>query len=165
MRGRLRRRAASAPLTLPLPPAGGEGTRYGEPRLDARLLLGLLILLGVLVYALRALTEPMWANDFIAIWGLKGKTIFRAVGFPEWLRSLEFAHPEYPLGLPLLYAGISFLTGRWDDHAMALLFPLLPGRDAARSVGWLRRRGVSPPRLPGSPPRPSRGSSRCTPDS
>jgi hypothetical protein len=103
----------------------------------------LLILLGVAVYALRALTEPMWANDFIAIWGLKGKTIFGAVGYPERLRSLEFAHPEYPLGLPLLYAGISFLTGRWDDHAMALIFPLFQIATLLVLFGWLRRRGVS----------------------
>ena len=28
--------------------------------------------------SLRALTEPMWSNDFLAIWGLKGKAIFAA---------------------------------------------------------------------------------------
>jgi len=148
-----------APLTLPSPPAGGRGEMplgnpaHFEPPLPAgegrgegsptRVLLLLLILLGVAIYALRALTEPMWANDFIAIWGLKGKTIFGAVGYPERLRSLEFAHPEYPLGLPLLYAGISFLTGRWDDHAMALIFPLFQVATLLVLFGWLRRRGVS----------------------
>jgi len=85
----------------------------------------------------------MWANDFIAIWGLKGKTIFGAVGYPERLRGLEYAHPEYPLGLPLLYAGISFLTGRWDDHAMALLFPMCQVATLLVLFGWLRRRGIS----------------------
>ncbi len=40
-----------------------------------------------LVYTLRALTEPMWANDFIAIWGLKGKTIYGARGYPDWLHT------------------------------------------------------------------------------
>ncbi len=151
-----------APLTLPSPPArgrkeigGGEfdrptgdnspllpaGEGWGEGR--SRALLKVLIVLGVAAYALRALTEPMWANDFIAIWGLKGKTIFGAVGYPERLRGLEFAHPEYPLGLPLLYAGISFLTGRWDDHAMALLFPLFQVATLLVLFGWLRRRGAS----------------------
>ena len=115
---------------------------WGEGR-SGRTLAGLLILAGILAYALRALTEPMWANDFIAIWGLKGKTIFGAVGYPERLRSLEFAHPEYPLGLPVLYAGISFLTGRWDDHAMALVFPLFQVATLLVLFGWLRRRGVS----------------------
>jgi hypothetical protein len=88
----------------------------------------------------------MWANDFIAVWGLKGKAIFGAEGFPElfyrWT-GLEYTHPEYPLGLPLLYAGISFLTGRWDDHAMALLFPLFQIATLLVLFGWLRRRGAS----------------------
>ncbi len=147
-----------APLTLPSPPGGGRGKLLagsatskpplpaGEGRGEgrpARALVSLLIVLGAAVYALRALTEPMWANDFIAIWGLKGKTIFGAAGYPERLTRLDFAHPEYPVGLPLLYAGVSFLTGRWDDHAMALLFPLFQVATLLVLVGWLRRRGVS----------------------
>ena len=120
---------------LPAGEGGGEG-RFA-------VLLGILMLIGVAVYALRALTEPMWANDYIAIWGLKGKTIFGAVGYPDRMTQLGFAHPEYPLGLPLLYAGVSFLTGRWDDHAMALLFPLFQVATLLVLFGWLRRRGVS----------------------
>ena len=100
--------------------------------------------LGVAVYTLRALTEPMGANDYIAIWGLKGKTFYGARGYPDWLRSLEYAHPEYPLGLPQLYAAVSFATGHWDDHAMALLFPLFQLGTLVVLFGWLRRRGVSP---------------------
>jgi hypothetical protein len=122
-------------------PDGPAVLGWGEGRSGA--LLKFLIVAGVVLYALRALTEPMWANDFIAIWGLKGKTIFGAVGYPERLTRLGFAHPEYPLGLPLLYAGISFLTGRWDDHAMALVFPLFQVGTLLVLFGWLRRRGVS----------------------
>lgn len=110
--------------------------------------LGLVLLAGVGLYALRALTEPMWANDYLAIWGLKGKTLFAAVGIPERLfqwSSLRFSHPEYPLGLPFLYAGISFLAGRWDDHAMALVFPLLQVATLGVLFGWLRRRGADRP--------------------
>ncbi|HEU5250495.1 MAG TPA: hypothetical protein VFW15_10965, partial [Thermoanaerobaculia bacterium] len=91
-------------------------------------ILGVVLLAGVALYALRALTEPMWANDYVAIWGLKGKTFFFEGHVPKRLfqwTSLGFSHPEYPLGLPFLYAGIGFLLGRWDDHAMALLFPFL----------------------------------------
>jgi hypothetical protein len=119
------------------------GKRSVPPGKLSWILLGV-ISLGVAVYTLRALTEPMWANDFVAIWGLKGKTIFGAAGYPERLTSLGFAHPEYPLGLPLLYAGLSFLTGRWDDHAMALLFPFLQAATLLVLFGWLRRRGASP---------------------
>ena len=90
----------------------------------------------------------MWANDFIAIWGFKGKTFFAEREIPDrlfrWL-SLSFSHPEYPLGLPLLYAGISFLLGRWDDHAMALLFPFLQVATLLALYGWLRRRGAGRP--------------------
>ncbi len=133
--------AAAVVLGRRLRLAPGSGSL---PRRKLSVVLLGAIALGVAVYTLRALTEPMWANDFIAIWGLKGKTIFGALGYPERMRSLEYAHPEYPLGLPLLYAGISFLTGRWDDHAMALLFPFLQAATLLVLFGWLRRRGASP---------------------
>jgi hypothetical protein len=100
---------------------------------------------GVALYALRALTEPMWANDYLAIWGFKGKTIFAEGAVParlfQW-SSLRFSHPEYPLGLPFLYVGAASLLRRWDDHAMALLFPLTQVATLAALVGWLRRRGA-----------------------
>ena len=115
---------------------------------DVRLPIGLvcLVALGVALYALRALTEPMWSNDYIAIWGLKGKTVHAAGAIPRRLfedPALGFSHPEYPLGLPFLYAGVSFLTGRWDDHALALLFPIFQVATLAVLVGWLRRHGAS----------------------
>jgi hypothetical protein len=110
------------------------------------LLLLFLAAFGVIAYALRALTEPMWSNDFLAIWGLKGKTIFVSGGVPRRLfddPSIGYSHPEYPLGLPFVYAAVSFLLGRWDDHAMALLFPFLQAATLLALSGWLRRRGVS----------------------
>jgi len=110
------------------------------------LLLLLLIAFGVAVFALRALTEPMWSNDYLAIWGFKGKTLFGAGGVPGRLftdPALGFSHPEYPLGLPFLFAALSFLLGRWDDHAMALLFPFLQVATLFALFGWLRRRGVA----------------------
>ncbi len=113
-----------------------------------RLLFLLPLSLGILLYLLRALTEPMWATDFLAIWGWKGKTIFGARFLPAWTwRSPEFSftHPEYPLGLPFLYAGISLILGRWDDHAMAALFPALQVATVLLLAGWLRRRGAPPP--------------------
>ena len=135
--GRLRRRP-------PFPPGGSwkKGSR------TVRLGLLSLLCLGVLLYTLRALTEPMWATDYLAIWGWKGKTIFGSAALPAWtwrMPELAFTHPEYPLGLPFVYAGISFLLGRFDDHAMALLFPALQAATALLLAGWLRRRGVPPP--------------------
>lgn len=110
--------------------------------------LFVVILSGVALYALRALTEPMWANDYLAIWGFKGKTLFFEKAIPDRLfawRALRFSHPEYPLGIPFLYAGLSFLAGRWDDQAMALLFPLLQIATLLLLYGWLRRRGATRP--------------------
>jgi hypothetical protein len=112
----------------------------------ARALLRVVLLAGVAIYALQALTEPMWSNDFVAIWGFKGKTFFASGEIPDRLfrwQSLGFSHPEYPLGLPLLYAGIAFLLGRWDDHAMALVFPFWQVATLLLLAGWLRRQGAS----------------------
>jgi hypothetical protein len=119
----------------------------GEPPRKVPTVLIAALALGVVIYVLRALTEPMWANDYIAIWGLKGKTIYGARAYPERFYTstqLEYSHPEYPLGLPLLYAAVSFVIGHWDDHAMALLFPLFQAGTLVVLFGWLRRRGVAP---------------------
>ena len=106
--------------------------------------LVLVLLLGVALYTLRALNEPMWSNDYLAIWGLKGRGLFFARGIPASLRLPEygFSHPEYPLGLPLLYAGLASIVGRWDDQALALLFPCFQAATLLALYGWLRRRGA-----------------------
>jgi hypothetical protein len=122
----------------------GQTPRPGNGRVV--LLLRAVVVVGILVYLLRALTEPMWSNDFIAIWGLKGKAIYIAREIPRHLvedPSFGFSHPEYPIGLPFLYAGASFLVGQWDDHAMALLFPIFQVATLLALAGWLRRRGAS----------------------
>ncbi|MEO8430491.1 MAG: hypothetical protein ABI592_03200 [Acidobacteriota bacterium] len=123
------------------PPAGV--SRFAAAWLPAA---GALVGIGVALYALRALTEPMWANDYLAIWGLKGRTLFASGAYPAWLRDpavSRFSHPEYPLGLPLLYAAVATLLGRWDDHAGALLFPAIQCGTLLVLAGWLRRRGAS----------------------
>ncbi|MFN2634414.1 MAG: hypothetical protein ABR610_13455 [Thermoanaerobaculia bacterium] len=128
--------APRGPASMP-PPAGRHRA--------AHTLLGLTAAAGVLLYALRAVIRPMWSIDFLAIWGLKGRTIFAAGAIPRWLsdpRLAGFSHPEYPLGLPLLYAGASGVIGRWDDQALALLFPAFQIATLAVLFGWLRRRGA-----------------------
>jgi hypothetical protein len=131
----------------PVPERGGAGPRPDrEPRPPWTSLLFAVLVVGVLLYALRALTEPMWSNDFLAIWGLKAKALAGSAGFPGWLRDPSlagFSHPEYPLGLPLLFAAISALLGRWDDQATALVYPAIQLGTLAVLGGWLRRRGAS----------------------
>jgi hypothetical protein len=133
----------SRKFSLPLPPSEGEPSVRAS--LVALLFLSL-ALLGAALYFLRALTEPMWSNDFLAIWGLKGKTLFGDAGIPRRLFDspfFAFSHPEYPIGLPLLYSGVAFLLGRWEDHALALLFPFWLVATLFLIYGWLRRRGAS----------------------
>jgi hypothetical protein len=140
--------AVSRLVPAPADGSRSEGVVRAPAARFATVVLLALLLLGVFLYLLRAMTEPMWATDFLAIWGWKGKTIFGAAALPEWTWSdpqFAFTHPEYPLGLPLLYAGISFLLGRWDDHAMALLFPAFQAATLLALYGWLRRRRVAPP--------------------
>ncbi len=101
---------------------------------------------GALVYLAWSLEEPLASNDFFAIWGLKGKSIFADAGIPRRLfdwPDYAFSNPAYPIGLPLLYAGIAFLLGRWDDHAMALVFPFFQIATLLVLVGWLKRRGAA----------------------
>jgi len=124
------------------PPSPADARRA---RLGALACAGV-VALGVGLYLVRALTEPMWANDFLAIWGLKGKTIHAAGALPRHLftdPAFAYSHPEYPLGLPFFYAGVAFLTGRWDDHAMALVFPIFQVATLCALFGWLRRHGAS----------------------
>jgi hypothetical protein len=107
----------------------------------------LLIGFGIAAYLIPSLSEPMWSNDFLGIWGFKGKAIFTAGAIPRWLftdPSVASSHPEYPLGLPFLYAAISFVFGHWDDQAMAILFPFIQAATLLGLFGWLRRRGASP---------------------
>ena len=129
-----------------VPPPPESAIEISRARRRLTVLLGAFVLLGVVLYFLRTLTEPMWSNDYVAIWGLKAKTIHAAQDVPSRLYqdpSLGFSHPEYPLGLPFLYAAVSFLTGRFDDHAMALLFPVFQIATLVALVGWLRRHGAS----------------------
>jgi hypothetical protein len=138
--------AAAAGWRLPRPVERGVARESAPPRGAVGAILLIVAILGILLYILRALTEPMWSNDYVAIWGFKAKTIWAEGAIPERLflwQSLGFSHPEYPLGLPLLYAGIAGALGRFDDHAMAVLFPYLQIATLLALYGWLRRRGAA----------------------
>ena len=98
---------------------------------------------GALLFTLSALAEPIWATDFLAIWGLKAKTIFFASGIPETLfrdPALAWSHPEYPLFLPLLFASLAAFARDWNDRALALLYPALHLATILAAYGFLSRR-------------------------
>lgn len=83
--------------------------------------------------------SPLWEWDAWAIWALKGRVFFESRGV-DW-RFLEseynrFAHPDYPLLVPVDLAFPAILTGSWDDRWLALmqLAILVSGVMALRSV-------------------------------
>lgn len=110
-----------------------------------------LTLLGIagaawLLFLVAALSEPMWSTDYLAIWGLKAKTIATTGHVPSRLFSdpaLYWGHREYPLLLPLSLAMLASFAGAWHDQALALLFPLCELATLCALFGFLARR-VSP---------------------
>jgi hypothetical protein len=112
------------------------------------LVLTLLAIAGVawLVFLVAALSEPMWATDYLAMWGLKGKTIFETGFIPRRLfqdPALYWGRPDHPLLVPLSLATLASLSGGWHDQALALLFPLCELATILAAWGFLSRR-VSP---------------------
>jgi hypothetical protein len=96
-----------------------------------------------LLFALESIAEPMWATDFLAIWGLKAKTIFLSASIPDRLFNDPFtfwSHPEYPLLLPLSLASLATVVGKFDDQALALLYPAFEAATLLLLFGHLRRR-------------------------
>jgi hypothetical protein len=82
-------------------------------------------LLTITGYALYATLAPLWEWDFWAIWGLKAKASLE-IGGIDW-RFLEsrwntFAHPDYPLLVPLNFDFVALASGGWSDRWLGLLF-------------------------------------------
>lgn len=98
---------------------------------------------AALLFSVGALSEPMWSNDFLAIWGFKGKTIALAGALPARLfhdPMTGWSHPEYPLFVPLALAASSAAIGSWNDQALALLYPLFQAVLLAALYGATKRR-------------------------
>ncbi|HET7711515.1 MAG TPA: hypothetical protein VFL80_06260 [Thermoanaerobaculia bacterium] len=93
-----------------------------------------------------ATIAPVWEWDFWAIWGLKGRVFYEARSV-DW-RFLgspwnDFAHPDYPLLLPLNLTHAALWSAGWDDRwlgaftaACALAIVLI--------VRWLTAEECSP---------------------
>jgi hypothetical protein len=87
-------------------------------------LLDLFTLFTIICYAFyaRFATAGQW--DFWAIWGLKARTFLETGGI-DW-RFLEsrwntFAHPDYPLLVPLNYDFLALVNGGWSDQWLGLI--------------------------------------------
>ncbi|HXH39942.1 MAG TPA: hypothetical protein VNN08_15030 [Thermoanaerobaculia bacterium] len=82
-------------------------------------------LLTITGYALYATLASLWEWDFWAIWGLKARA-FLEIGGIDW-RFLEsrwntFAHPDYPLLVPMNFDFVALVSGCWSDRWLGLLF-------------------------------------------
>ena len=96
-----------------------------------------------LVFLVSAIADGMWATDFLAIWGYKGKVIFLTSTIPAGLfedPALAFTNPSYPLLVPLTLAGLAAFSGQWNDQALALLYPACALVTLFALSGFLERR-------------------------
>jgi hypothetical protein len=113
-----------------------------EPLLIPVLLYGVAAL-AWLIFLGEALADSMWATDFLAFWGYKGKVIALTSEIPRRLfqdPALYFAHREYPLLVPLSLAALAAFGGRWNDQALALFYPACALATLLAISGFLERR-------------------------
>ncbi len=98
---------------------------------------------GVALFALAAASEPMWSTDYLAIWGLKAKTIYLTASVPARLfhdPAIIWSRWDYPLLLPLDLAALAAWARGWEGKALALLYPFCHAATAAAAFGFLARR-------------------------
>ncbi len=100
--------------------------------MNARLVAGwvalALLAFGFLTATLIAVRQPLGHGDYIAIWGLKARALYRSGELASVFRvdpAGDFSHPEYPPLWPLTLAGAARLVGRFDELELSLLRPLL----------------------------------------
>jgi hypothetical protein len=113
------------------------------PRGPLVLVVLMVSIAGCAVFAFTAVAEPFWATDFLAIWGLKAKTIFETASIPGRLfhdPALFWAHPEYPMGVPLALAAIATTMRAWNDQALGLVYAWWQVATVAVAAGFLLRR-------------------------
>jgi hypothetical protein len=113
-----------------------------DAHLDRWNVVDLLTLVLIAGYTRFAMLGPPTDPDFVLIWGVKGKlfSIARAIDwrYLEWPLNNFTAHTDYPILLPLVYAGTALLTGGWNDVWLGL-FSVLYGLAALLIVrGALR---------------------------
>jgi len=94
-------------------------------RLGITILADLATALTLVGYAFFATLAPPWEWDFNAIWGLKARVFFEYGGIDwQFLQSPwnDFAHPDYPLLVPMNFDFLALASGGWNDRWIGLLF-------------------------------------------
>ena len=106
-------------------------------------LLAIVAAAAWLVFFVGALADGMFATDYLAFWGYKGKIVYLTAGVPSRLfrdPALYFAHREYPLLVSFTLAALAFFLGNWNDQALALLYPFAALATFLALSGFLERR-------------------------
>jgi hypothetical protein len=97
-------------------------------------------------YARFAYVSSGAENDFIGIWGAKGRTFFEA-GAIDWEFLAApwrgYAHPDYPLLVPLMFSSVAVAFGRWFEPVLGLIYPLMTAGGLILAHAEFRRRGSS----------------------
>jgi len=99
------------------------------------------------LFLLTAIADAPWATDFFAVWGYKAKIVYGAGSVPRRLfadPALDFAHPEYPLLVPLSLSALGVAAGRWNEPALALFYPACALATLLALWGFLARRVSRP---------------------
>lgn len=105
--------------------------------------LGSVALLAWMLFLIGSVADSMWATDFVAFWGYKGKIVFLTSEIPARLfqdPALYFAHREYPLLVPFSLAALASFLGEWNDQALALFYPFCEAVTLFALFGFLERR-------------------------
>lgn len=82
----------------------------------------------VIGYAIFATLVRLPEHDFLAIWGLKGRTFWEARGIDWSFLSKawnDFSHPDYPLLVPMSFDFVALFAGGWEDRWIGLLYPAI----------------------------------------
>lgn len=90
------------------------------------LLLSLVLMLAVLDLLSTTLTAPFLYGDAVSFWAPKAKIFYhhRLAPFLAFRDLPEFAHPDYPLFLPLTEVWLFLWMGQVNEYVMKIVFPV-----------------------------------------
>lgn len=101
-----------------------KGAKIYIPPLTWWNLIDLFTIALIAGYTRLALAAPPIENDYLLIWGVKGKEFFLARGIDwSWLEAPIniTAHTDYPLLVPLVFDAHALIAGTWPDRWLGIV--------------------------------------------
>lgn len=91
-----------------------------------KVILSLMIAAEAAYALFKALIKPLESYDALAIYAIKAKALFTGLSIPSGFfgRLYGFAHPDYPLHIPLSETFIYVFLGSLNDQLVKIIFPL-----------------------------------------